>query len=376
VSKVGGQGRTKPEAASNNQPKPKADHPVVAVTAGAFAAASLLMIGALGLTTVVAALGGVVVLISCGLLGVRWRALANARADGIEHDIEKTWPLWLMLALLAAVAAAPAVLLREVGWEHSLAFDTNDRLWPWRGMALCVAVMLLAIQVSALIDWAYIRPHLRGLRGSRALPCQRHSKPNWSWLTRLWLAHRFAASMTVRAGAIGILGFCALLLVPAHDGDGTGRATEVFSRPMSTVIGAVAAAALVFALNRLMPVVMLVRNPRISVGDRVVFAEEYGTGVNTRPAYYVVDVAVEGVKLLELDGVGQPKGAAGRPPLREHDRSLPLGDVPRLLRFRGRFNGCRIVCCGVNHDCPVRFGNPVRPENTQPAANDHDVAAG
>ena len=89
-------------------------------------------------------------------------------------------------------------------------------------------------------------------------------------------------------------------------------------------------------------------------------AEEYGTGVTNRPVYYVVDVSIEGVKLLQLDEDGLPKGAAGKDPGRKHDRSLALVDVPRLLRFRGRFTGCDQVCSMANHNRPIKIGNAVR----------------
>jgi hypothetical protein len=99
-----------------------------------------------------------------------------------------------------------------------------------------------------------------------------------------------------------------------------------------------------------------VTNPPIQVGDKVILAEEFGTGVENRPVYYIVDVAIEGVKLLELDEHDQPFGAGLD---RGHDRSLSLADVGRLLRGRQRFQGCSDRCCRANKYCPLSRGESV-----------------
>jgi hypothetical protein len=249
--------------------------------------------------------------------------------------------------------------------------------------------------MSALIDWAHIRLRLLGVLGNASLPCQHgsdYSSVNWSLLTRIWLAHRVAAYVLGRVALAAIIGFGIALLVsdpihpsipaansqqassqsqPAAAQQVPRRATAArdsqpeLSPPILAGMATVGAAILVFFINRFLPVWSLVANPRLSVGDRIVLAEEYGTGVTRRPVYYVVDVAIEGVKLLQLDEVGLPKGAAGKDPKRKHDRSLALVDVPRLIRVRGRFTGCDQLCSMANHNCPVGVAGPVRPESDQ-----------
>lgn len=157
----------------------------------------------------------------------------------------------------------------------------------------------------------------------------------------------------------------------------TTGSTGTTAQPTATIVGAIGAALLVLFLNRLFPAGALVANPRVSVGDRIVLAEEYGTGVDERPVFYVVDISVQGVKLLQLDEEDQPirsDGPARRDgisdeagtedplrPGRAHDRSVALQDVPRLLRLRGRFGGCAERCCGANHQCPLKAGDLVDP---------------
>jgi hypothetical protein len=346
-----------PAPAELKQPEP--DKPVVVIAFGLLTAVSLAGAGVLGLTTVATLAGLVVAVVGVLVMEHRRRSLRRARERGVERPSAYGRLVLAVLVLSLGLAAAPAVLIRVAG----LALEVEGhRLWPLRGMVLALACIFAVIHVSALIDWAVIRLRLRGVLGDWSMPCQRSPTTNWELLTRVWLLHRVAAHVVVRIGLAVFIGFCVALVVPARSGATTPANTvtdQVLSRPVLLLVAPVLAAILVFFLNRFLPVWALVLNPRLSVGDRIVLAEEYGTGVTKQPVYYVVDIAAEGVKLLQLDDGGHPKGAAGRDPEREHDRSINLVDIPRLLRFRGRFNGCRRVCCKANHHCPLRVGMTV-----------------
>lgn len=333
------------DQATTTRPDPSSDPPTVVVIFGLLTAAGLWCVGMLGLTTAALGIGATVVVSDVGLMFLRRRSLATARFDRVAPANNSGATVTLTIGVLSVVAALPYVLIRSSGLP--LEIDEVGQLWPLRGIALGAVAIAGVVHLSALVDWAYIRPRLLGGLGDRALPCQRHESTSWRLLTKLWLGHRLGAYLIVRLGSAAIIGFAAASFQPR------------IGQPTGSIIGAIGAAVLVFFLNRLLPVFALVTNPPLNVGDRVVLAEEYGTGVTDRPVYYVVDVAIEGIKLLQLDEGGHPRGAAGRDPRREHDRSLSLTDVPRLLRFRGRFSGCGELCCRASHYCPHGFGEPV-----------------
>lgn len=336
---------------------PHADPPTVVVVFGLLTAAGLWCVGMLGATTAALALGAAIAVSGGALMVLRARSLRRARNDRVAREPPPAAAVVSAITLIGVVAAAPYVLIRAAGLP--LEIDEVGRLWPLRGIALAAVCITGSVHLSALVDWGYIRLRLRGVLGDRVLPCQRNESTNWDLLTRLWLGHRLAAYVIVRTGLVAIIGLAAAGLQPTDDKGTADSADAVITQPSAVIVGAIGAAVLVFFLNRLLPVATLVSNSRVQVGDRIVLAEEFGTGVAQRPVYYVVDVAIEGIKLLELDDAGHPRGAAGRDPRRGHDRSLSLADVPRLLRFRSRFNGCAVVCSRASHNCPRAFGEPV-----------------
>lgn len=363
---------------SGAAPRSDPDNPTVVVIFAGLAAVFLAGVGILGLRTVAAAIGVVVASADVILLLARWWSLRRAREVGVARPSRYGILVGSFVLALLLVSIAPLVLIGGLGLPLGL---TGEWLWPLRGLAVSAAGLAAIIHVSALIDWAYIRLRLLGVLGNASLPCQYgsdYSSANWSLLTRIWLAHRVGAYVLGRVALAAIIGFgIALLVTNPIQSSRSAASTQqiasqakpaidkqpVLSPPILAAIATVGAAILVFFINRFLPVWSLVANPRLSVGDRIVLAEEYGTGVTRRPVYYVVDVAIEGVKLLELDEGGLPKGAAGRDPKREHDRSLALIDVPRLIRVRGRFTGCDQVCSMANHNCPVSVARDVRPES-------------
>lgn len=377
--------------------RPKADQPVVAGASAIVTGIVLAVVGSFELVRAAGVAAAIVLTADVLLLGSRWWSLRRARK---KYDVRGRPSRygWLLTAAVAVVAAGGLLPWIDQGIRdaiHDVIGSPPERAWPYQGMAVTVGVCAAVIHVSAMIDWAFIRLRLRGTLGDWAMPCQsaKHTmSSNWPLLTRLWLGHRLTAYVVVRIGIVAFVCFVAVAIVdpanvgvsspmpdippPATDGPRPTTDPPKWLQPAATALGAVAAAILVFFINRLLPSWALLLNPRVSVGDRVVLAEEFGTGVTARPVYFVVDIAVEGIKLLELDEGDQPLGAAGRDPRREHDRSLLLTDIPRLLRFRGRFSACDEVCCRVQHYCPLRHGNPVDwPAGAEPGERAVDRAA-
>lgn len=251
-----------------------------------------------------------------------------------------------------AVAILPGLYALCVGVVGVDTLD-DDHLWPWQGVAGVLGTASAIIFLSSLVDWSYVTPAMRGERGQHTLPCRTSTAPRWRKVTRRWLAHRIAAYLVVRFAVVAVISLIVAAIVVATD--------PKIGQPEGAVIGAVlgtgGAAIVVFFLNRFVPVMTLVSNPPLHVGDQVTLAEEYGAGVHQRPVYYVVDIAIEGVQLLELGPDGRP---LGRHP-RTHDRSLALADVPRLLRFRERFRGCDVRCCKANRYCPLELDDVLAP---------------
>jgi len=206
-------------------------------------------------------------------------------------------------------------------------------------MAVAASSAFTIIYMSSLVDGFYVVPHLRGDR-SGAMPCESSLSPLWRRVTRVWLLHRLVAA----------LGFVASLTTVV------ALAANELASINQIVAAAIAAAATVLAgfyLTRAPSVIALAISPAIRVGDKVQLAEEFNvTGAGT-PSYYVVDVGLEGVSLLELGD--DDRAIAGRDPGRSYDRVLDVQDVIRLLRARSRFGPCSEACCRqVNPHCPRR----------------------
>ena len=74
----------------------------------------------------------------------------------------------------------------------------------------------------------------------------------------------------------------------------------------------------------------IVVNPPLQIGDRVQLAEPFSAPPLLVTSYYAVDIAVEVIKLLELEW---PNGVPVREDQnRTYDRVLDLADVHKLLR--------------------------------------------
>lgn len=285
-------------------------------------------------------------LVSGVSIAINWRLVWNKRPSAPPRAAERT----LVFIAVGAVWIAPlvAVLLRGTPLLASTRMEIDrytpinaGAVWTIRADLIAVAVATVAICLASVIDWSYTRPRLSGGLDGLALPCQQSTARRWRTFTALWLLNRIVAYGIVSlalAAAVVIAAWTAFVKLPASTGP---------------VIAAGVGVLVVYYFNRIASVLSVALNPPLQIGDEVVLAEEYGTGVDTRAIYYVVDISLEGVQLLELDGSGAPlpHGAT-----RVHDRTLELKDIRRLLRSRRRFSGCKLACAGVNRYCPHMLG--------------------
>lgn len=196
------------------------------------------------------------------------------------------------------------------------------------------------VYVSSLIDWAYVRPRLAGLRPEDR-PCTSSLAPTWGRVTRVWLCHRLFAALAFIGCPTAAVGLAAF------------SASSDNAQVESAVIAAVASIVAGYYLRRIAPMVALVLSPAIWVGDKITLAERYQPPQSVARGYYVADFGVEGFKLREL--APGDRLVAEDAPLAGYDRLLDLQDALELVRTRAPFVGCGPQACRlVNPYCPKR----------------------
>ncbi len=203
-------------------------------------------------------------------------------------------------------------------------------------MLVIATVTSCLVFISTLTDWFYVLPHLRGGRGTI---CASSLEGRWRGLTRVWLLHRAVATL----GAIA--GVTALVALAANS----------WVRPLDEVVaGVIAGVATVIAgyyLTRAAPLLAIAINPPVQVGDVIEIAEEFTVHKpEDLREYFVVDVALEGVKLLQVqeeDHVPR-EGPDAR---RTHDRTVDVMEISKLLRGRRAVKPCRDRCQRFTEHC-------------------------
>jgi hypothetical protein len=142
-------------------------------------------------------------------------------------------------------------------------------------------------------------------------------------VTRVRLVHRLLAVLGVLGGATAVVALVA---------------NTWSSRPLGeTAAAAISAVATIIAgyyFARAAPLVALATNPSIQICDVVELAEEFNVA---HPAavrrYFVVDIAWEGVKLLELPHLRSAEELLV-PEAPHYDRMVDVTDIAKLLRRR------------------------------------------
>ena len=173
------------------------------------------------------------------------------------------------------------------------------------------------------------------------MPCESSLHECWTSVTGIWLMHRLVATLGFVLGLTLVVTLAVKSWVQSID---------------QTTAAAVAAAASLLAgfyLTRARSVMAFSANPPLCVGDAVEVIDEQTEHVRR---YYVQDVSLEGIKLLEVtEGDHSPKRCD--PVWPSHDRMLDLPDALKMLRTRRRFGPCRgdqEGCKRVNPHCRHR----------------------
>jgi hypothetical protein len=250
------------------------------------------------------------------------------------RQAEGGW-IWLVPLIALVIVVLPSAVLP---WVPDKAVGVPAESWESSHRLAVLAMTVLAscvfsvVWLSTVVDRCYVLPRLAGGAGKR--PCTHSLDHCWHRLTRIWFLHRLVATVTLVAATIAIV---------------TIAANEWLLGLNQVVAGALAAATTVLAgfyLARLPIAVAMVANPMINVGDKVRFAEMFPQPERA-PYYYVSEISIEGVKLVELVvGDERTRRESDRP----YDRLLDLGEVHKLLRVRDVFSPCQ-DCKGVNLYC-------------------------
>ena len=204
-------------------------------------------------------------------------------------------------------------------------------------VALGLTLIWGAIYSSALVDWYYIHPRLAGLCGPA--PCETTGNRRFVGLTNIWYGHRLAATVVASATLVGIPAVISVT-------------TERDAVQNACSLAAVALTAVVLATQAdYKAVITFLKNPRLAVGDIVLLIREQWGGVPQR--VYVVDVAVEGAKVVRLADDGRPlSNATDDPVFEKADTTMLNEEIARCVHEDKGRAICRDgACTGVNWYC-------------------------
>jgi hypothetical protein len=274
--------------------------------------------------------GGISILL---MLGSLFSAPRNPPGRLLRAGI---WPVIIAASPWLAGAGDAGGLFWSPHWRAGIAEEDLDSVLI---ILIGSTTAFTAIYLSSLVDAGYVRPLVSGRGRDPEMPCQSSLKDRWKRLTVVWLMHRLLATLGFVLGLTVVVTITVTRWIVPNDNQ-------------TTAAGIAAAATLLagFYLTRARSVIAFAPNPALSVGDAVDLIDE-GTDHDRR--YYVQDVSLEGIKLLELpDGDATPKARQSVWPT--HDRMLDLPDVLKVLRKRHRFTpcgNCAAQCKRVNPYC-------------------------
>ena len=242
------------------------------------------------------------------------------------------------IALSLGMLVLPGVLVFASKWLEPFRAVPHDEASRniTLAMLLIATVAAILVYVSTLTDWFYVRPYLNGGCGSI---CATSLEDQWRGVTRTWLLHR----------ALAVLGVIAAITTLVT------LAANTWIRPIDEVIagaiGGVAAIIAGYYLTRAASLLAIAINPPVQVGDVIEIAEEFNVHEPGEPReYFVVDVALEGVKLLQLQP-GDVIPREGPDARRTHDRSVDVMEISKLLRGRRAVKPCAERCQLLTKHC-------------------------
>lgn len=282
-------------------------------------AAGLFVLGVrlFGNTTEAFAYAGGVLLAAAIVWVWSWPARRRLRAGagfGERSELVRVLGSLAALALLQLAQRIP----RLNGWSGFVHVGAHPSLVLTMTLIALTAAAL--VYLSSLIDWFYVRPHFEH---SFWPANDGRTDRRWRMVTRVRLVHRLIAVLGVLGGATSIVALAANAWVSKPLGDTAAAAISA----VATIIAG-------YYLVRAAPLVALATNPLIQICDVVELAEEFN--VSDPPSsrrYFVVDIAWEGVKLLELPRLWSP-GTVLAPRAPHYDRMVDVGEIAKLLRRR------------------------------------------
>jgi hypothetical protein len=238
--------------------------------------------------------------------------------------------IWPAVIFLAAIL--PIHLPFQTAWPSELSVDTAT------GIAAALATALASIFISTFVDYYYVGPLMRENVEEEFMLCRSSLTARWRTVTKFWLFHRLGAILGFVLGLVAAVTLSALPIVN-------------FNQVAAGAVAALTTILAGFYLVRARDVIAFAVRPAFHVGDKI---QLDGDGEDRERMYFVVDVAMEGVRLLELTGPNDevPNVLESR---REHDRILDFSEAAQVLRCRRRFKPCgQKECKRVNAYCPRR----------------------
>jgi hypothetical protein len=293
----------------------------------------------------------------CGLTALVWLLVLREkyRWDLVRVEATAVPPhrarLDKVVAGDALLALAPATLLATLFAADALhPLSGHDAV---HGATAALAVAATVIWASSLFDWYLILPRISGQLGPR--PCRSASEvpdfffpSTWKEVTRWWYIHRVVAAFAFRVG------LSAALAVVIGEVSGLHDEARWFA-------GVAMLLFLSYGFSALWHGVGQAGHAKAIVGQTV--------GVERRPGkrrklppftklpplafdgrYYVVDVSIESVQLVDVD----PHEADTLPEpekFERHPRSVLLPNADAIYPTTPKFCGCKDRCSGVNWYC-------------------------
>lgn len=221
------------------------------------------------------------------------------------------------------------------------------------GATAALAVAATAVWASSLFDWYLILPRISGQLGAR--PCRSAGEvadfpfpSTWKEVTRWWYIHRVAAAFAFRVG------LSVALAVVIGEISGLHREARWFAGVAMLLFSSYAFSALWHGVGQ-------AGHAKAVVGQTVAVERRPGKRRKLPPfkrlaplrfdgRYYVVDVAIESVQLIDVE----PHEAAALPrpeKFERHPRGVLLPNLDAIHPGRPRFCGCEGRCSGVNWYC-------------------------
>jgi hypothetical protein len=221
------------------------------------------------------------------------------------------------------------------------------------GATAALAVAATVIWASSLFDWYLILPRVSGQLGPR--PCRSASEvaefpfpSTWKEVTRWWYIHRVAAAFAFRVG------LSTALAVAIGEISGLHQEARWFAGVAMLLFSSYAFSALWHGIGQ-------AGHAKAIVGQTIRVERRPGKRRRLPPfrrlpplqldgRYYVVDVAIESVQIVDVE----PHEAGVLPApekFERHPGSVLLPNVDAIHPAQPKFRGCEGRCSGINWYC-------------------------